>query len=249
MSHSPRPYQALIGAALLAGMVLLWTGSVIHYGQGSPNDPQALLADAHAYPGANLTRAATDIASMTCFLLGGIGLAAIVRGRGRGATIPAVVLLALGVPSHVLGASFWLTVIKVTNAGLTAAEETRVARQLIDLANIYFLGLIPFLLALLLIPAALWRARVVSWIPLALVAGDLIVVNQFTGSFTPNSLLWWLDPLITVTAYGWLAYGITRYRPADQHRQAGIPVQPEPIEARTTSSDPGPAGTLSHQEM
>jgi|tagenome__1003787_1003787.scaffolds.fasta_scaffold20939558_2 hypothetical protein len=231
MSHSPRPYQALVGAALLAGMVLLWTGGVIHYGQGDPNDAQALLADAHAYPGANLAKAATDVASMTCFLLGGIGLVSIVRGRGRGATITAVVLLALGVPSHVLGASFWLTLIKVTDAGLTAGEETRVATQLINLVNIYFLGLIPFLLALLLIPAALWRARIVSWIPLALIACDLIVINRFTDSTTPNSPLWWLDPLIAITAYGWLAYGIARYQPTDQSPPVGAPVPPEPIQA------------------
>jgi Domain of unknown function (DUF4386) len=231
MPHSPRPYQALAGAALLAGMVLLWTGSVIHYGQGDPNDAQALLADAHAYPGANLAKAATDVASMTCFLLGGIGLAAIVRGRGRGATITAVVLLALGAPSHVLGASFWLTLIKVTNAGLTTGEETRVATQLINLVNIYFLGLIPFLLALLLIPAALLRARIVSWIPLALIACDLIIISRFTDSTTPSSPLWWLDPLITITAYGWLAYGIARYQPTDQSPPVGAPVPPEPIQA------------------
>jgi hypothetical protein len=229
MPHTPRLYQALVGAALLAGMVLLWTGGVIHYGHGSPNDPQALLADAHAYTGANLAKAAIDIASMTCFLLAGIGLAAIVRGRGRAFTIGVVVLLALGVPSHVLGASFQLTVTKLTSSGLTPDDEVRVAEQLIKLLNVYAIGLVPFLLALLLLPAALWRARMVTWIPLALIAGDLIIVNQFTDSTTPDSLLWWLDPIIAVTAYGWLACGIARYRPANDPGRAATPLQAEPV--------------------
>lgn len=229
MTRSSRLYQSLVGAALLAGMVLLWTGGAVHYGQGDPSDPHALLADAHAYAGANLVKAAVDIASMMCFLLAGIGLAAIVRGRGRAFTISSVVLLALGVPSHVLGASFWLTLTKVTSAGLTPGEEIPVAEQLIKLLNLYMIGLIPFLLALLLLPAALWRARMVTWIPFALLAGDLVVVNQFTDSTTPDSILWWVDPVIAVTAYAWLAYGIARYRPASDPARGVAPTPAEPL--------------------
>jgi hypothetical protein len=72
------------------------------------------------------------------------------------------------------------------------------------------------MLGMLLIPAALWRARIVSWIPLALIAADLIVVGRFTDSTTPASPLWWVDPAITIVAYGWLALGLAHYVPHDE---------------------------------
>ena len=155
MIRSPRLYRTLTGSALLAGMVLLWTGGVIHYGQGDLNDPATLLADVRAYPGATLAKAATDIASMACFLLAAIGLAATVRGRGRTFTVAVALLLGLAVPSHVLGASYLLTLTKVTNANLAAADETRLVSELATLQNVYFLSLVPFLLGMLLLPAAL----------------------------------------------------------------------------------------------
>jgi hypothetical protein len=192
-------------------MVLLWAGSVIHYGTGDPSNPAALLADVHAYPAATVAKAATDVASTLAFLLGVIGLVAIVRGRGRTFTITVAVLLALGVPAHVLGASFFLTIAKITQAGLTAPQELRVVTELGGLQNIYFAALVPFMLAMLLIPAALWRARIVSWIPLALIGADLIVVGRFTDSTTPASPLWWGRPAITIVAYGWLVLGLAHY--------------------------------------
>lgn len=221
MNRSPRPYRALVGpaltsVALLAGIVLLWAGSIVHYGGGDPSDPAALLADVRAYPDATLVKAAIDVGSMLCFLMAAIGLAAMVRGRGKTSTVGVAVLIGLGVPSHVLGASFFLTLTKVTAVGLAPQDELRVAAQLNDLQNLYFAGLVPFLLALLLLPAALWRARMVSWIPLALVALDLVVVGRFTGSTTPASPLWWIDPVITIGAYAWLAAGVLRYRPAPE---------------------------------
>ena len=215
MNRSPRRYRALVGMALFAGMVLLWAGSVIHYGAGDPNDPAALIADVRAYPGATVAKAVTDVASTLAFLLGAIGLVAIVRGRGRIFTIGVAVLLGLGVPAHVLGASFFLTAAKISQAGLPAPQEIRVVTELAGLQDAYFAALVPFLLAVLLIPAALWRARIVSWIPLALIAADLIVVGRFTSSVTPSSPLWWADPIITIVAYGWLALGVARYVPRD----------------------------------
>jgi hypothetical protein len=227
MNRSPRPFRVLVGVALLAGMVLLWTGSVIHYGNGDPNDPAALLADAHAYPGAAVAKAVTDVASTLAFLLGVIGLVAIVRGRGRAVTIGVAMLLALGVPAHVFGASFFLTVAKISQADLPAPVELRVVTELAGLQNLYFAALVPFLLAMLLIPAALWRARIVSWIPLALIAADLIVVGRFTSSTTPSSPLWWVDPAITIVAYGWLAVGVARYVPSDERVPAPL-IEPVP---------------------
>ena len=212
MIRSPLPYRVLVGVALLGGMSLLWAGSVVHYGQGDSDDPVALLADVHAYTGAGAVKAATDVGSMVCFLLAAVGLAATVRGRGRAFTVGVAVLVALGAPSHILGASFGLSLTKLTAAGLPHEQELRVADELLTLQNIYFIGLIPFLLALVLIPAALWRARIVSWGPFALILFDLVVVGRFTDSTTPASLAWWIDPVITLGAYAWLATGLVRYR-------------------------------------
>jgi Domain of unknown function (DUF4386) len=216
MIRSSLFYRALVGSALVGGMVLLWAGSVVHYGDGDPSDPVAVLADIHAHPGATIAKAVLDVASVLCFLMAAIGLAATVRGRGRASTVGTAVLIGLGVPSHILGASFFLTFTKLTQAALTRDQEIRVASRMIELQDAYFIGLVPFLLALVLIPAALWRARIVSWVPFALVAVDLVVVGQFTGSTTPSSPLWWIDPVLTIAAYVWLAIGLLRYRPGER---------------------------------
>ncbi len=229
MHRSPLPYRVLVGAATLAAMILLWTGSAIHYGQGDSSDPVALIADVRDHGPAIAAKALTDIASMLCFVLAAIGLAATVRGRGRTFTLTVAVLTALGVPSHVLGASFMLTLIKVDAAELPDAEQTRVVSELVGLQNLYFIGLVPFLLAMLLLPAALWRARIVSWIPLSLLAVDLVIIGRFTDSTTPSSPIWWIDPIVTVVAYGWLAVGIMRYRPVDHEAPIATPATPEPV--------------------
>lgn len=212
--------RIIVGTLLLSGMVLLWAGSVVHYGNGDASDPAALLADVHAYPTANVVKAVSGVASMTCFLIAGVGLTAIVRGRGRASTVGVTILLALGAASHLLGASVIMFLAKVTSAGMAPSDELTVATQLVELQNIYFFGLIPFLLAVLLLPAALWRARMVSWIPFALIVADLTVIGQFTGDLTPASLVWWIDPVISIAAYTWLAVGIIRYHPASESTPA-----------------------------
>lgn len=207
--------RVLVGAALLAGMVLLWTGSVIHYGPANGTEPAALIAEVQAHHGALVARAATDIASMACFLLGAIGLVAIVRGRGRRFAVATAVVMALGVPSHVLGASYLLFLTRVASADIATADQAEVVGEFAALQNLYFVGLVPFLLGLVLIPVTLWRARAVSWIPLALLVLDLVVIGRFTGSTTPSVPLWWIDPVVAIVVFGWLAIGVARYRPAE----------------------------------
>lgn len=89
--------------------------------------------------------------------------------------------IGLGVPSRVLGA-------KVAAAGLAPADELRAVTSLNELQGIYLVGLVPFLLGTLLVPAAC--------------------------STPPASRPWWIDSAITVGAYAWLAAGALRHRPA-----------------------------------
>jgi len=220
--------RVLVGTVLVLGMVLLWAGSVVHYGDGNASDPAAMLADVHAYPTANLVKAVIGVASMLCFLVAGVGLSAMVQGRGRPATVGVTILLALGAVSHLLGASVIMFLVRVTAVGMAPSDELTVTTQLVELQGIYFFGLIPFLLALLLLPAALWRARMVSWIPFALIAADVTVIGQFTGDVTPASVLWWIDPVISIAAYTWLAAGIIRYYPTSESTPASAPFT-EPI--------------------
>ena len=115
--------RVVVGTVLLSGMVLLWAGSVVHYGDGDASDPAALLADVHAYPTANVVKAVLGVASMTCFLVAGVGLTAMVRGRGRASIVGVTILLALGAASHVLGASVIMFLAKVISAGMAPADE------------------------------------------------------------------------------------------------------------------------------
>jgi hypothetical protein len=218
-------------ASLVAGMALIWVSPIVHW---APTEPaSAILADAQVHRAAYVVGAATDIASMICFGIAGVGIAAIVSGRGRTFALIAAAVMVLGLPSHVFGGVSKLVVVGLTESGVSPDVQAQILDELMALQSVYFALIVPFLLAMLLLPAALWRARAVTWVPLAMMLMDLFVVSQFTSSTTPSDWLWWIDPLVTVTAYGMLAVGLLRYRRVAHEAPPPLTVAPaaEPVVA------------------
>src|SRR5262245_25913346 len=103
-----RGLRAVVAFALVAGMAALWAGSIYHYGDAGASAAD-MVADARAHPEAQLVNAVSYLLETMLFTIAAIGLAALVRGRGRRFVLVACGVLAVGLPSHAVGATMHLT--------------------------------------------------------------------------------------------------------------------------------------------
>jgi hypothetical protein len=215
MSVTDRTLRVTVATALTAGMAALWAGSMYHYGSASDSAART-IADAQAFPEAQLVNAVSCLLETVLLTIAAIGLAAIVRGRGRTFLLAACGVLAVGLPSHVMGATFHLTLHGLATSSVPTALQVDVLEAVQGVGSLYFLLIVPFLLGLILLTAALWRARVVSWVPFAVLVADIVFGMTVNGSHTPADWLWWIDPVVTIAAFAWVGLGVIRYRAADE---------------------------------
>jgi hypothetical protein len=226
MALTDRPLRVIVAAALPLGMVALWAGSIYHYGDASTAAP-AVVADAQAHPAAQLVNAVSVFAETILFTIAILGLVALVRERGRTFLLAACGVLAVGLPSHVVGGTYALMLHQLATSSLPTATQVDVLEAVEGLGGVYFALIIPFLLGLVLLTAALWRARVVSWQPFALLLGDIVFGTFFTSGTSPSYWLWWVDPIVTVASFAWIGVALVRGRgnvpeeqPALEHAMA-----------------------------
>lgn len=212
MSLTDRVARLTVAVSGVAGMGMLWAASIVHWGDSNATAAE-MVADAHAHSSAMLVAGALNLGSMVAFLVMTVGIVAMVRGRGRTFTIVAATIFAAGCPSHVLGGIWELIGSRLAHAGMSPEDEVKAVQSLHELAGLYFAWIVPFLIGLVLLLAAMWRARVVNWGPLALLLIDLFVISWFTTGTSPSQPIWYVDVVITVAAFVWLAVGIVRYRP------------------------------------
>lgn len=208
---SDRALRVIVAASLTAGIVALWAGSMYHYGDSGAS-AASMVADAQAHPSAQLVNAVSYLLETIAFTIAAVGLAAIIRGRGRTFLLAACGILAVGLPSHVMGATMHLTMHGLATSTVPTHLQVTVVDQLQGLGAVYFGLILPFLLGLVLLTAALWRARVVGWQPFALLLGDIVFGMTVNGSHTPSDWMWWIDPILTITAFAWMGVGVVRYR-------------------------------------
>ena len=209
MSRTDRPLRAIVAAALPLGMVALWAGSIYHYGDASAT-ASATVADAQAHPGALLVNAVSTFAETILFTVAMVGLVALIRERGRTFLLAACGVLAIGLPSHVVGATLDLTMHGLATSSIPTATQVEVVKAVEGVGGVYFALILPFLLGLVLLTAALWRARVVSWQPFALFLGDIVFGTFFTTGTSPSYWLWWVDPIVTIAAFAWIGVAVLR---------------------------------------
>ena len=223
MAHTTthRPLRFIVAAALPLGMAALWAGSVYHYGDASAS-ASAVIADAQAHPSAHLVNAVGCLAETILFTIAIIGLVALVRERGRTFLLAACGVLAVGLPSHAMGATWDLLLHQLATSSLPTATQVDVVKAVEGVSGVYFALIVPFLLGLILLTAALWRARVVSWQPFALLLGDIVFGMFFTTGTTPSYWLWWVDPIVTIAAFAWIGVALVRGR--DEVASAPEPV-------------------------
>jgi hypothetical protein len=215
MNRTDRVLRIVVAIALTAGMAALWAGSIYHYGSASASAATA-VADAQKFPAAHLVNAVSDLLETVLFIIAAVGLAALVRGRGRTFLLAACGVLAVGLPSHVMGATFHLTMHGLATSTIPTAQQVHAVDAVQGLGAVYFLLILPFLLGLILLTAALWRARVVSWQPFAVLVADIAFGMTVNGPHTPADWMWWIDPIVTIAAFAWIGLGVIRYRPADE---------------------------------
>jgi hypothetical protein len=211
MATTQRTLRLVTGTALTLGMAALWAGSIYHYGSADAS-PADMVADAQAHPGALLVNAVSSLVETVLFTIAAIGVAAIVRGRGRTFVLVACSVLAVGLPSHVMGATLNLTMHQLATSSVPTEVQVSVLDSVNGLGAVYFALIVPFLLGLILLTAALWRARVVGWQPFAILVADIVVGMTVNGSHTPSDWMWWIDPIVTIAVFAWLAVGLARYR-------------------------------------
>jgi hypothetical protein len=211
MATTDRTLRVVVAASLTAGMAALWAGSAYHYGDAGAS-AASMVADVHAYPAAQLVNAVSLYVETVCFTIAAIGLAALVRGRGRTFLLVACGVLALGLPSHVMGATMQLTLHQLASSDLPVGLQVSVLESVQGLFGVYFALILPFLLGLVLLTAALWRARVVGWQPFAVLVADIALGMTVNGSHTPSDWMWWIDPVVTIAAFAWVGLRVLRYR-------------------------------------
>jgi hypothetical protein len=223
MTTSDRALRVVVAVALFLGMAALWAGSIYHYGDAAAG-PAAAVADAHANPTAQTVDFVSYLLETILFTIAAIGLAAIVRGRGRTFLIAACGVLAVGLPSHAVGGTLSLTMHQLVTSSLPVPLQVQVVEQVKGIMAVYFALIIPFLLGLILLTAALWRARVVSWQPFALLVADIVGGVFLNGKHTPSDWMWWIDPVVTLAAFAWLGVGVLRYKSSEREVSVEPPV-------------------------
>jgi hypothetical protein len=221
MSHTHRTLRVIVAVALPLGMAALWAGSIYHYGDAS-STASAVIADAQAHPGAQLVNAVSCFLETILFTIAMVGLVALVRERGRTFLLAACGVLAVGLPSHVVGGTFSLILHQLATSSLPTATQVQAVKATEGAMGVYFALIIPFLLGLVLLTAALWRARVVSWQPFALLLGDIVFGTFFTSGTSPSYWLWWVDPIVTIASFAWIGIALVRGRETNTKAQEPV---------------------------
>ena len=159
--------HAIITAVALAGSALLvGVGGVV----GPPSDGQAtgLYDAASSAPGRLTAEAAVLVLSSVLLVVGVIGAARVVLGRGRRLALAAALFGVMGALGHVAYATFSLVTIKIVDA----APTRDAAIEILDSVNAdvaVALLVMPLILAyglsVILLPIAFYRRRLVPlWV-------------------------------------------------------------------------------------
>ncbi len=205
-SRTPRMVTA---AALAGSAVLVGIGGLI----APPNDGQAagLYDAASSAPGRLTAEAAVLVISSILLVVGVMGAARVVRGRGRRLALAAALFGVMGALGHVAYATFSLTTIRIVEAapGRDAAIKTLDSINGDAAIGLLVMPLIvAYGLSVILLPIAFYRRRLVPlWVVglagmaflLELVApGDMLAVagvKYALGAAATTALAWRITQL------------------------------------------------------
>jgi len=165
-SEAARTHRSITAAALACSAVLVGVGGLI----APPNDGQAegLYDVASANPSRLTAEAVVLTISSILLVVGVIGAARVVRGRGRRIALAAALFGVMGALGHVAYATFSLVTIKIVDA----APDRGTAIQTLDAVNndaaiglLVMPLIVAYGLSVILLPIAFYRRRLVSlWV-------------------------------------------------------------------------------------
>jgi hypothetical protein len=165
-ADASRTHRTVTAAALAGSAVLVGVGGLI----GPSNDGQAagLYASASTAPGRMTAEAIVLTISSILLVVGVIGAARLVRGRGRRIAWASALFGVMGALGHVAYATFTLVTIKIVDA----APDRETAIQTLDaINNDAAIGLlvmpliVAYGLSVILLPIAFYRRRLVPlWV-------------------------------------------------------------------------------------
>ena len=162
-TDASRTHRTVTAAALAGSAVLIGIGGLI----GPPNDGQAsgLYDAATSAPGRLTAEAAFLVISSILLVIGVIGAARVVRGRGRRLAWAAALFGVMGALGHVAYATFSLVTLRVVEA----APSRQAALQTLDSINsdatiglLVMPLIIAYGLCVLLLPISYYRRRLVA---------------------------------------------------------------------------------------
>lgn len=161
-----RPHRMVTAAALAGSAVLVGIGGLI----APPNDGQAagLYDAASSAPGRLAAEAAVLVISSILLVVGVIGAARVVRGRGRRLAWAAALFGVMGALGHVAYATFSLITIRIVEA---APDHEAAIETLNSINGDAAIGLlmmpliVAYGLSVILLPIAFYRRRLVPlWV-------------------------------------------------------------------------------------
>ena len=179
-TDAARTHRTVTAAALAGSAVLVGIGGLI----APPNDgqPAGLYAAASSAPGRLTAEAAIIVVSSLLLVVGAIGAARVIRGRGRRLAWAAALFGVMGALGHVAYATFSLITIRIVEA----APSREAALQALDGINsdaaiglLVMPLIIGYGLCVLLLPIAYYRRGLVAlWVvALAALAFALEVIS------------------------------------------------------------------------
>ncbi|MFI7540613.1 hypothetical protein [Actinoplanes sp. NPDC049599] len=167
-----------------------------------------------AHPGATQWHSLLLHWAWVLFVPGLLGLLAPIRRRGAGPARVAwvAVLLGLATFSALMAMDFFLLALEQTLPDAqVAAVDTRFQEQLLTVAGWQWPGLLGWALAMLLVPVAAARARVVNWWTAGAALVGMALYLAFAISPVPVNLL---GPVVLAGAYAAAAWQLLRPRAA-----------------------------------
>jgi len=174
------------GAACLVVAPVLHIASALLWPVGSEGDTPTQLATAAAHPGQTVLAAGLDMVSWWLLVPAVVALVAVLPGRGRTLAVVSAVLTTLGAFAATAGTMLNIVAVVLGAHDVDPALYDAVKHD--GAVGVFVLLLLLGVVGQLLIPAAAWRGRLVSWWVLALmlvgVVATEVVLAEATGVAT-----------------------------------------------------------------
>lgn len=198
-THAVTTAVALAGSAVLIGI-----GGLV----APPNDGQAtgLYDAASSAPGRLTAEAVVITLSSILLVVGVVGAARVVRGRGRRLALAAALFGVMGALGHVAYATFSLITIKIADAAPDRAAAIETLESINSDAAIGLLVMpliVAYALSVILLPVAFYRRRLVPLWVVGLAGAAFVLEVVSPGDLLVTAVLKYALAAAAMAVIGW----------------------------------------------